>query len=153
MQNNSIGKVWKLIERRFRDQGFCVKEICGETGMSMSALHEFLSVKCGMTPHLLIETRRLIEALSLMRGDGLRKRAMIVIASIVFLAVSFLNTQYKLGSRSETTLPDLTKLFVPTAVAQYQCSGQASPCAVLMIYNSDTGQYDVYVLAWMYYNV
>ncbi len=73
MQNNSIGKVWKLIERRFRDQGFCVKEICGETGMSMSALHEFLSVKCGMTPHLLIETRRLIEALSLMRGDGLRE--------------------------------------------------------------------------------
>lgn len=56
-----------LIEERFKDPDFCTKTLCHEIGVSISTLHEVLSVRHGTTPHMLIETRRLCEALELIR--------------------------------------------------------------------------------------
>lgn len=58
-----------LIEEQFRDPGFCVKTLCTELGINMTTLHESLSVRYGATPHFLIETRRLKEALTLMKSN------------------------------------------------------------------------------------
>jgi len=69
MQKSAVEKIVKLIELRFKDSGFCAKSMCSEIGVGMSTLHEFLSVRYGTTPHVLIETRRLTEALSLMKSN------------------------------------------------------------------------------------
>lgn len=69
MRKNSADEIGKLIEVRFRDADFCVKSICHEIGISMSSLHEFLSFRYGTTPHELIEERRLMEALRLMKSN------------------------------------------------------------------------------------
>jgi two-component system response regulator YesN len=71
MRKNTIEEIWALIDWRFRDPNFCVKGICYEMGMGMSALYELVSMKCGTTPHELIEKRRLKEILRLMRNDYL----------------------------------------------------------------------------------
>jgi AraC-like DNA-binding protein len=71
VRRDMIEEIRALIERRFRDPNFCVKTICYEMGMGMSALYELVSMKSGTTPHELIEKRRLKETLRLMRTDYL----------------------------------------------------------------------------------
>lgn len=69
---DKLDSVEILIETRFRDSSFCIKDICNEFNMSMSSFHEVLSMRYGTTPHILIETRKLIEAINLMKENHLR---------------------------------------------------------------------------------
>lgn len=69
MAKRKLGDIESLIETGFRDTQFCTKTLCAALGMSMSTFHEHVSTTYGVTPHTLLETRRLIEALTLMRDE------------------------------------------------------------------------------------
>jgi len=93
MRENMLENIGSLIEVRFRDTGFCVKTMCHEMGIGVSTLHEILSIRYGTTPHILLETRRLIEVLKLMKCS--RSRLCMIVTSCGFSSMRTFRRVFK----------------------------------------------------------